>query len=331
MKHLFLIHSHTTFLTSLGILNQISLKPEDVAIVYIRNYRNDIIPMPYKSLDLSWAFMYPSIKKFFRFNHFIKKVDGLMDELVASDKYIMYASFPGNVRLYQVIYSNFKCVGFNYIQEGALIFKKVFEKDKLPLKYRAFDLLLRAFTNNRMWCSHNKWTVPPFNASKLYRQPECFALDKNFFKYTGYITNEIEWPSFDIVKSDYAINPQIPCFIFESSVEMGVIEDDIYMECVEELIRRKGEKSNYVKFHPYQSEFNKKRIMEMYKKGDYEVEELPMNVPFELYLSSYKGMKVYGFMSSLVVFAEQLGHITYSMENDLLKKSAKYRSFRNSL
>lgn len=331
MKHLFLIHSHTTFLTSLGILNQLSLKPEDVAIVYIRNYRNDIISLPYKSLDLSWAFMYPTIKRFFLFNRYIKKIDSFLNDLVNGDEYIMYASFPGNIRLYQVFYSNLKCVGFNYIQEGALIFQKVFEQEKLPLKYRAFDLLLRTFTNNRMWCSHNKWTIPLLNEKKLLRQPECYALNKDFFKYTGYKTNVIEWPCFDVVKSNYAINPQIPCFIFESSVEMGVIEDDIFMGCVEELICRKGEQINYVKFHPFQSEVNKKRILELFKKGGYIVEELPMNVPFELYLSSYKGMKVYGFMSSLVVFAEQLGHSIYSMEDELLNKSAKYRSFRNSL
>ena len=331
MKHLFIIHSHTTFLTVCGILNQLSLSTEDVAIVYIRNYRNKIIQLPYKSLDLSWALMYPSVKKMYLFKNYIKKIDGLISNLVSGDRYVMYASFPGNTRLFQVICSNNNCVGFNYIQEGALVFKKMFDNNRLPLIYLLFDYFIRAFTFNRMWCSHCKWTVPYFKLKKLKKLPECYALDNELFKYSGYKTNIIKWPSMDIDKTNYKIIPKRPCFIFESSVEMEVVELDVYMECVEKLIEKKGEHSNYVKFHPFQSENNKKYILNLFASRGLEVEELSMEVPFEFYLSSYKGLKVYGFKSSLVVFAEQLGHVTYSMEDELLSKSAIYREFRNSL
>ena len=52
MKHVFLIHSHTVFLTAIGVIRRLSLKVDDIIFVYFRNYNNSIIPISYLIIRL---------------------------------------------------------------------------------------------------------------------------------------------------------------------------------------------------------------------------------------------------------------------------------------
>ena len=42
MKHVFIIHSHTTFLTAIGCVNYQKLTSSDIIFLYVRNYKNSI-------------------------------------------------------------------------------------------------------------------------------------------------------------------------------------------------------------------------------------------------------------------------------------------------
>jgi len=88
---------------------------------------------------------------------------------------------------------------------------------------------------------------------------------------------------------------------------------------------------NYFKFHPFQSAENREYITSLFTKRGLQFKELPMEFPFEVYLSSYKHMTVLGFKSSLLVFAKQLGHNTVSLENELLANSARYSHWRQNV
>ena len=52
MKHIFLIHSHTLLLTSLGVIAKEKIAKEKVIFIYSRNYKS-CIPVDYESYDLS--------------------------------------------------------------------------------------------------------------------------------------------------------------------------------------------------------------------------------------------------------------------------------------
>ena len=108
MKYLFLIHSHTTFLSSMGTIDFLQLKNEDIRIAFIRNYKNSLYDFKSPTVDLSWAFEYPFFKNFFRYNNFIENIDSIIEEFTESEEYVMCASFPGNILLYQIIFSNRK-------------------------------------------------------------------------------------------------------------------------------------------------------------------------------------------------------------------------------
>ena len=55
------------------------------------------------------------------------------------------------------------------------------------------------------------------------------------------------------------------------------------------------------------------------------VEELPMDVPFELILTNFESLQLYGFGTSLLFYGQALGHKVVSKEEYLLS-SARYRA-----
>ena len=324
MKHLFWINSHSTFLTAIGTINYLGLKDDEVAMVLVRNYKNSISKDSYIKLDMSWAYNISLIHNLFRYNSIIRKIDNEIAELVGNDDFLLYAPSPGGVRILQILFTNSSCVGMNYLQEGALVFGKLFERRKLPLVYQIYDIFLALFYKHRLWSSHFSWTVPDF-LIKSRTTPETFAISDDIFSKSGLKCHIIKWPKYDISGTEYEINAVYPCFVFESSVEMKMVEKDIYMELVKQLILENAGSMSYVKFHPYQSDENKQIILGFFKEMGKAYIELSMGFPFEIYLSSYSHLKVCGFNSSLLVYARQLGHHTVSMEKELLKRSAKYK------
>jgi len=330
MKHLFFINSHTTYLTALGAISKLKIAPDDICMIYVRNYKNSLIKNIYNVLDLSWAY-YLSLKNYLIPPlKLIRKIDGLVSDLVEGNHYVFYAPNPGGLRLLQVLSTNSLCKKVNYIQEGALVFDQLLIEKPLPISYKIWDTFLSIYFKHRLWASHYSWRMPSFLLTRL-SPPECFAISEDIFNKLGYPIHIVEWPKFEIENTGYQINPLFPCFIMESSVEMGVIEKDVYFDGIKRLIEEKAENNNYIKFHPNQSLDNISEILDLFAKNGSKVERLRDDFPFELYLSSYEHLKLCGFNSSLLVFGRQLGHTTYSLENFLLENSSKYLEWRQKL
>lgn len=310
-------------MTAMGTIDFLHLQTDDVVLVMVRNYRNIFIDTKYKQTDMSWAYSINRRKDFFALGKSIRKLDKQLQDLVEGNQFEMYGSSAGGTFVYQVIFSHPQCVGMNYLQEGAYVDKGLFEDYTLSFPQKIFDCILKIFYKHRVWASARTWRMPYFLENKR-RVPVTYASTKEFFSVTKYENYVVKWPSFDIPEK-YKINSNYPCFVFEASVEWNTIEKSVYMKYSSQLIKDKAETYNYVKFHPYQNKENIKEILSFFECINAKAIELPMDFPFEIYLSSYKGMKVYGFNSSLLVFARQLGHTTYSLEEKLLKSSKKYR------
>ena len=332
MKNLFIINSHTTCLSALGTIKHLNLNANSVVFVFVRNYRNSVINIPYHILDFSVEYDDCMRKPYElkKYKKMIGCIDGKVNHLCKGDEFLMYAPLPGGHRLFQIIFSNKKCIGMNYLQEGALAFDRLLVSSSLPFRYRLYDLLMKALYDHRIWASYYSWRMPDFLVNKK-KKPECYAISCDIFSRLPYVNNIIKWPVFNITNSEFRIEPQYPCFIFESSIEMNVIEREIYMKYSRQLIEEKAESLNYIKFHPAQSEENKNEIRSYFKAQGLGYKELSMEVPFEMYISTYTNMKVCGFNSSLLIFAKQLGHRTYSLESELLKGSEKYNQWRKKL
>lgn len=328
MKHVFVVHSHTVFLTALGTINLLNISSDNIIFIYARNYKNSVVDIPYRIVNMTnenRKGAYMSVLHIFSYKKLINEVDQKIRRLI-NDEYVLYAPHAGS-HFFQILLTNPMCVQFNFIQEGALAFDELLS-NKISVKsvgYAILNSVLYLFYKNRVWANF-RWILKESILKKYASQ--SFAISPDIFEILPYTKKNVKWPS---IQPPMDINPNYPCFVFEASVEMNVIERSVYFDCIKELLEIMSEAHNYAKFHPGQSVENKNAIKKLFINAGKSIEILPDDIPFELYLSSYSHLKVYGFYSSLLIYAKQLGHTTFSLENRLKQKSSRYVAWRKHM
>ena len=96
MKHLFLIHSHTVFLTAMGVIEYLRLKESDVLIMNFRHYHNPQLGFDYKSYDFSeiveesYHIFFSYSRKHFKIdkkqrNKIVNAFDNFVDNIMQED------------------------------------------------------------------------------------------------------------------------------------------------------------------------------------------------------------------------------------------------------
>lgn len=330
MKHIFLIHSHTLFLTAVGVIEKEHLKKEDIIFVYSRNYKNSL-PYNFKSFDFS-----KEIEKTFymlfswsrrNFNYDKEKRDKIVrffDDFVASYASEGYYLYVCHLQAYanQILATNTLCKECFFIQEGGRVMTSLITNHIKWFCRLYNNTILR--NEKRFWKMTN-WF--PNELTPYKKSIVAYAFDASYFNNFPRETRIVKWPE---IKLDININSDFPIFLLEGAVELGQIEQSVYYDAVKKLITEFAGKRNYIKFHPKQNEKVKTLYLSIFTKLGLEVEELPMDVPFELILTSYKGLKLYGFGTSLLFYGKALGHNVNSKE-EYLFSSRRYRSYAKGL
>ena len=327
MKHLFLIHSHTVFLTAMGVIEKLNLANRDVIIVTLRNYSPPDIGIKYKCYDLSETFE-KGYHIFFSYSrkHFIysrknrdtvvDKLDCFINEYVVNNYYLYIPHMQAPA--FQILATNKKCAECFFVQEGArIMYDLITNKNKWYFSLYN-KLILRNET--RMW---KAYAFFPSKDAKYKKTIKAFAFDKNYFGNLPQETIMVSWPKLEI---GIRLDTSYPVFVLEGAVELGQIEKNLYMHAVEKLIIEYGKDNNYIKFHPQQSNSTRTEILDMFKRNEKNVESLPMDVPFELILTSHDNLTICGFGSSLLFYAKTFGHTVISNEKDLMV-SPRYRMY----
>ena len=122
MKHVFIVHSHTTFLISMAAISKLSLAKDDVILLYGRKYSISCVDVPYRVLNMDDIYYHEcSNLKFVLSRKEQKKYEEEVDRFITNhikDDYSLYAPhlvFPA----FQLIATNKKCKQLSLIQEGA--------------------------------------------------------------------------------------------------------------------------------------------------------------------------------------------------------------------
>ncbi len=313
MKHVFVVHSHTSFLVALGTIELLRLRQEDVIMLLGRNYKNDVIKIPCVSIDISPLLLYSrdilfSIKKQ---KALIDSFDRIIEQKIGTDfyAYVPHLSSWG----FQIIATSKYCKGINLCQESARSFFTTIK----PIKRLVKSLFL--CTTKRMWAQYN-W-YPPSWAYRVECGLRTFSFSDTYFAPIKNATHYIV--SYPSIPLDFEIDTERPIFVFEAAIEQGNIEESIYIDECRVLIETYSQDKNYVKFHPGQTQEHKEIILKCFGKKHFDV--LPDSIPFELIIMKYNGLYVYGFYSSLLSFAKEMGHIVTFKVDALLKRSSKYR------
>lgn len=327
MKHLFLIHSHTVFLTAMGVIEKLGLRESEVVIMNFRNYRNPKYPIAFECYDFTKT-VEDSFHIFFSYSrkHFLldkkmrEKVVGEFDGFIDNVIHEEYALYVPQLQspTFQILATNDKCKEVLFVQEGGrVMFDCITDKNKW---YFTLYNILFMRNEKRMWKAYN-WFPDKY---AHYKRPiKAFAFDKAYFGKMPTETIMVTWP---IMEIDIKLNMNYPVFVMEAAVELGQVEKQVYMKALGNLIDNCAKENNYIKFHPQQSKDTQEQIVEIFHQKGKDVESLPMNVPFELVLSSNKNMTVCGFGSSLLFYAKAFGHKVVSYEQDLMV-SPRYRLY----
>lgn len=323
MKHLFVIHSNTVLLSALGAINYEKINHQDAIFFYGRNFKSSIAPDNINKIDISEVYHIGLESGFSRSKASQEKLLENVDQTInnyVNDNFIVYLPHTG-IPFFQAIITNDHCRGICLLQEGACTF---FSKN-LSSPIKAF-LLNCFFSTNRLWWQ-TSWSVPIFMRNKI-RINKTYSLDPTLYKYLENSTNiKIQWPEFNL--PDGIVKEGAHIFLFESAVELGYIEKDVFMEGCEKLIKENAKNGCFVKFHPNQDLNNRKYILDMF--GGVDVREVSDLVPFELIMSSVHNLYLYGFTTSLLTFGKNLGHHVISYSDFLCSRSNKFKAYCKTL
>lgn len=324
MKHLFYIHSHTTYLTAVGVIESLQIQAEEIIFVISRNYKNTFHHSLYKEIDLSLTFKDSMDEpfKFWKLNKLVKYVDSILEKEV-NDKYLAYLPHVG-VFLPQVLATNKNCRGIRFIEEGSCCYSPRIEIKRYPIKEIIKILYSQVFTQfKRFWFTDFVF-YHEFLHKRKEVETELFCISQKAYEYLNYKKHIVQWPT---IKIDDTLNQQYPIFIFEAAIEQKYAEKEIYLDRVKKVIESESEEVNYIKFHPAQHKANIEVIHSHFKRLGKQVIDLPNDVPFELVILNQKDLKIIGFGSSLLLYAKSLGHQVKSFES-LLLDDPKYKEYK---
>lgn len=316
MKHVFVINSHTTFLTSVGVVNYLNLADDSVIFVYIRSYRNRVTKIPFQVVDAT-DLANSSTQISTHYKEYVEEVDGFVKQVIGS-KYCLYVPHLWNY-FFQLLYTNRLCRRVSYVQEGGAVQTKVYEV-KVPLKYRMRSWVRHAILGRRTF--ECKW----YQKGTIYKQfsLDSYAVNDVYFHSLPSHNHIVKWPSGEL---DMALDADAPIFIFDGYVKNGLVESEVYMTLCEKLIAEQSEKNNYVKFHPAQNTEEREAILSFFEKQQKKVEIMSDEIPMEYVIIQFKNLTFVGFTSSLLYYAHDFGHKVICNEEALLKASSEFRSY----
>jgi len=321
MKHIFVIHSNLAFLASISIVNQLKLPVADILLFCFRKYKPLLGETPYITYDVDDLFAYGHsflLSSKIR-DKYVKSIDTFIDKLI-EDEYVAY--LPQLLTYgHQVLVSNQKCTEVHLFQESAKPFFKRHKSYKHYIRYLLLSL------NDRVWAQED-FNIPSYMNKRL-RQITAWSFDNNYFAKMKYVQKKpLKMPNIEL---PFEYNSSFPFFVFEAAIEGGHIEKDVYMDVCDLLVQKYGETCNYLKFHPGQTKENREEILMKFSKCGKKYIIIPDGIPFELIILKYENLKVVGFTSSLIYFAQNEGHNVISKADYLKKRSKKFRRFINSI
>ena len=247
MKHVFIINSHTTFLTSLGTINYLKIVKQKVILLCIRHYTNRIVEVPYKTYDISELFSY-SQDATISLKDRCATIDTLIDEKIG-EKYHLYVPHLW-AELFKLLYTSKKCVNVAYVQEAGPAMRNVYETNvSLKERLKLFVSLLRG---NRLF--EGKW----YRSGSLYKQFQLnsYAINSKFFKYLPSTNHLVKWPK---LNPPYILDPQVPIFIFDGFVGNNLASSQEYMDACKMMIEVNAKKKQLYKI-PSRSNLRRKRM-----------------------------------------------------------------------
>lgn len=324
MKHVFLVNSHTTFLSSLGVINLLKIANKDVVMLFARNYTNSVCALPYTLCDVNELY-YSADDVFFTkdsdiISKKIKEVDTIVDNHIRGFYHMYVPNFCNP--LVCLLYSNWKCRRISFIQEAAQSTVSAYKTN-----ISVWNGLKRRLRLLRDGIPYRKWIMPLYYRNdyiwKQYGKMYSYALNDNIFAgFKSNINHIINWP---VIDYKFNLNEEATFFVVDGWVKNFMCESEVFLQLMKSLIEENVGSFNYIKFHPNQITSEREQILDFFKNCNAPYEIMDQSIPFELVITTYQGLKIVGMGSALCFFAKDLHHNVICHDDWCYEKSEMFR------
>ncbi len=319
MKYIFATHSHTSHLSALGTIALLGIDNRDIVFVFTRDFNTIVIPDGCKIIDGSttdkMCYASHAAKNPFRAQHLIRKIDKEIDKWVEGKDFELFVPHLC-IPFFLLLYTHKRCKNVSYIQEGLFAAQGCFCYDVSMWK----QVKKKAYLSLR-YATSRFYGAPYWYCDGMRKKQDrirAYGIDSDYYRYFKCEFHKIIWP-----KAKMKLEPikKVPVFIFDGFVVNGMSESDYYMRQCREMITRFRKEYNYVRFHPNQSEDEKKKLLSYFDEHNVRYEVMDSRIPFEYYILQGEKMTIIGMGSTLLYLGQIYGHKVICCDTWMLNDS----------
>lgn len=334
MKHVFYVHSHITFLVTNSIIVQEQLPDKAVVVLVGRKYSPYQSTRVLKIVNLNEAqnsvnSVSTAAAPFYWLRNWanLRSIDCMLDEATLGQSFTAYLPSNRNY-LMQYIGSHPKCCEVRLLEEGTMSYRSDIFKptnqyySSLIGKWKKWGKALdHGFRSNFYEIPKNKQGEVVYGFHKALAE----SLEGSFLqvKLLPLTHNAIE-PS-----QNLNLAPGSHFFFMDALVELGLTSLEELTAVLGTFFKSFRDHPNfYLKFHPAQKV--SEEILKIFKENGVKVQVLPAQLPAELILAQSKDLNVFGFYSSLLLYAVFFGHKVQTLYPILETTSEKAANWRKT-
>ncbi len=317
MKYVFIAHSHTLLLTSLGVIDYLSIPARDVVFLLTRGYRSNLIPTESTCIQADDV-----LSRYYDLKN--KKNRPVMrSEIAWLDRWIEditggpYSLFVPHLwsPMFKILQTNRNCCKVSFVQEGAYTVERFFH-NRLGRWQRLVKRAKECVLLGTIRLYGDEW----YTSGELCHQtkPDAYAIYPEYFKYLDCNLHLVRWPENPMETSAITDGP---VFVYDGFVKHGICRESFYLECCRKAADMFGQKKNYLKFHPAQSQLEKDSICSIFEELGLDYSILNDSIPLEFVINNPVRQTFVGFGSSLLYFAIGKGHTVHCMDRWLMEDS----------
>lgn len=330
MKHVFVIHSPITYLVALSTVESLKLEYTEVMFICDGFY------LPHNKISITdLNAQYSRKNAVLRVFSIIKKfnktsvLDRMIDEFVGTSLFIAYVPVMRFVE--KTVITHKKCSHFNFIEEGLAHYYKGETLVSLSVE-SSRDNWRWSITNTSLWKEmffNMLTTIRGYNF-RLRTLPFSYSCYVNFSNITFYGITESAFPmahshNKHLVKVPSGINLNTVSFNFDdrliwvgdNGVDYYNYSSDLYLQGMEKgliaYLKKREITEIYVKFHRGESQQMRKSQEQMFLAHGIRARIIPDDFILEISLMDAKNVTLCGVYSSLLFYANVMGHETFTI------------------
>lgn len=325
MKHIFLLHSNTTLISTIGVIENEKLEKDDIILFLTRGYNTTL---NYRSYNLNNHFQRLeniNLYNFYKGWKIIDEIDSFLEESINED-YTLY--LPHFVHpFFQILITSKYCVRINIIEEGSNCLSVFFYRKSNSIKFKLVDIFFNStkiFGNGRY---DRIYTSYDFLFKNNKYEPIFYSFSPNAFsKIAKYTKKTINCNFPELYNDDKIIQNNSSILVLEAIFEQGNLSENLFFNSIEAVIALIKDETIYVKFHPAQNKENISKIINLIINNK-KIIVIPNFIILEFEFMRCKDLSVFGFTSSLLLYARLYGH-NVSSYSSLWDKDFRYKKYR---